>query len=57
MPAETSDPCRHGISEGERASPWELMWPVFKWIAWVWPYALIAIALIGLAHLIWAGRF
>jgi len=33
------------------------MWPVFKWIAWVWPYALIVIALIGLAYLTWAGRF
>jgi hypothetical protein len=33
------------------------MWPVFKSIVWVWPYALIAIALIGLAYLIWVGRF
>jgi ABC-type multidrug transport system permease subunit len=31
--------------------------PAFKWIVWVWPYALTAIALIGLAYLIWAGRF
>jgi hypothetical protein len=33
------------------------MRPLSKWIVWVWPYALIAIALIGLAYLIWVGRF
>ena len=33
------------------------MWPLFKWIVRVWPYALIAIALIGFAYLIWVGRF
>ena len=33
------------------------MWRVFKWIVWVWPYALIAIALIGLGYLISVSRF
>ena len=31
--------------------------PVSKCFLWVWPYALTAIALIGLAYLIWVGRF
>jgi hypothetical protein len=27
-----------------------------KWIGWVWPYALIAISVIGLVYMALAGR-
>jgi hypothetical protein len=27
-----------------------------KWIEWVWPYALIAISVIGLVYMALAGR-
>ena len=30
--------------------------PLRKWIAWVWPYALIAIAVTGFIYQFWSGR-
>ncbi len=28
-----------------------------KWVGWVWPYALVAISVIGLVYMALAGRF
>jgi hypothetical protein len=30
--------------------------PLWKWIAWVWPYVLIAIAVMGLIYQFWRAR-